>query len=110
MIVLAAVRLVARRASLPECWLVQNVFLRLFSLIGVAAKANVYCVSLGQARLPAGMRIVAIGAITRRSRMRHFGLVNLLGLVTVTGHAERLNISLREHHLAVFGGSVAHIA
>lgn len=56
------------------------------------------------------MRIVAVGAIARRSRMRHLRAFNLLGFFVVAGHAERLRVGLRKHHFAVLRGSVAGVA
>ena len=56
------------------------------------------------------MRAVAVGAIARCARMLHFGLLDQLGLVVVAGHAERLDVGLRQHHFAVFCRSVADVA
>ena len=67
-------------------------------------------VGLRQARLVAGVRAVAIGAVARGAGMRHFGGLNQLGLVVVAGDAERLGVGLRQDDLAVFGGRVAGVA
>ena len=110
MIVLAAVWFVAGRASLLERGLMQKMLFGLLGLIAVAGQADVHGVRLGQTWLPAGMRIVAIGAVSGRSRMRHFGLVNSCRLIAVAGHAQRLHIALREHYFAIFGWRVAELA
>ena len=69
MFVVAAVRLVAGRASLLECRLVQMRLLALVRLIGMAAEAGAYRIRLQQSRRLAGMRIVAGDAVSLRSRM-----------------------------------------
>ena len=55
------------------------------------------------------MRIVAIGAVTHRARMLNLGLLDLLGLLRVTGYAERLSVGLRQDDFAVLGGGMAGV-
>src|SRR5579871_809211 len=103
MIVLAAVWLVARRATLLERGLMQRVLLRLIRLISVASQANIHRVGLGQSRLPARMRIVAVRAISSGSRMRHLGLIYLLGFLGVAGNAQFFCAGCCQHNFALFG-------
>src|SRR5205807_815650 len=56
------------------------------------------------------MRIVAVGAIPRCSRMWHFGLLDLFCLVAVASHANALHVRLCEDNLAVSGGRVTKVA
>src|ERR1019366_3474748 len=109
MVVLAAMGFVTGRASLLEGGLMQEMLFALLGLVGVATQADVHGVRPGQPRLPAGMRIVAIGAVPGRSRMRHFCLINFFCLLAVAGHTERFRIGLREHHFSVLGRSMAKI-
>lgn len=87
-IVVAAVRLMARSATLLEGWLVMNAFLREVRDVTVAAQADVNRISFRKSRLPAGMGVVAVGAIARRSRMRHLGTLDGFGFVIVASHAK----------------------
>ena len=82
-IVFTAVRLMARGTSLLECRLMQRVLLSLLGLIAVASQADIDRVGLGQSRLPARVWIVAVGAISRGSRVRHLRLVDGLGFLRV---------------------------
>ena len=88
----------------------QIVLLGLLSLIGVAPQADFDGVGLGQAGLAAGMRIVAIGAIARCSRMLHLRAFNLLGFFVVAGDAQRLRVGLRKHDLAILSRGMAGVA
>src|SRR5262249_23497988 len=65
--VLTAMWLMASRATLLECRLMQN-FLggQHLRLIGVAPQADLYAIRLRQSRILAGMWIVAVGAISGR--------------------------------------------
>lgn len=110
MIILSSVRLVAGRACLFECGLMQKVLFRLFGLIAVASQANIDGIGLRQAGLPAGMWIVTIGAVTCCSRMLYFRLFNLFRLIAMASHAKRFDVGLREHHFSVFCWRVAGIA
>ena len=84
-------RLMASGAALPE------------------SQANIHCIELGKSGQTDGMGIVAIGAITHRTRMLNLGFLYLLGLVGVTGNATRLGIGLRQHNLAVLRRSMAGV-
>src|SRR5580698_8616513 len=84
--------------------------LALFRLIAVAGQAGTDWIGLHKSRRVAGVRIVAVRAISRRSRMLHFRFSNLLGLVSVTGDAEFLRRRLRQNNFSVFGGRMARIA
>ena len=57
-----------------------------------------------------GMRIVAGDAIALRARMLDLCLLDILRLLAVAGDTEGLGVGLGQHHLAVFGGSVADLA
>jgi len=109
-IVLAAVRLVARRATLLERRLMQRVLLGLLRLIAVAGQADIDRIGFGQARLTAGVRIVAVGAIPGRSRVRDFRLVNLIGFLRVAGNAQFFCAGCGQNDFAVLGCRVAGIA
>jgi hypothetical protein len=106
----AAMRRVARGAALRECGLMMHGFLCKIGNFTVATEADVYSVCLGEPGLPAGVGIVAIGAIAGGSRMLHFGALDEFRLIVVAGHAKRLDILLGQHHFAVFSGSVAGAA
>ena len=88
----------------------RNGFLPCVGDVAMATQADFDGIGFGQPRLTAGMRAVAIGAIARGSRMRNFGAVDQLGFVVVAGHAERLDIGLRQDHFSVFGRCVADFA
>src|ERR1022692_1599395 len=87
MIIVATVWHMASSAALSECRLVVHGFLRQVGNVAVAAEADVYCVCFRKARLPAGMRVVTVGAIARCSRMLHFGGLDELGFIVVAGNA-----------------------
>ena len=55
------------------------------------------------------MGAVAVGAIARRSRMLHFGFLDQLSFVRVTGHTKRLDVLLCQHYLPVFCWCVAGV-
>ena len=107
--VVSTVRLVAGRTALLKRRLVGVRLLGLLCLLGVAAQANGHRVWLGKARRVAGVRIVAVGAVTHRARMLNLGLLDLLGLLRVTGYAERLSVGLRQDDFAVLGGGMAGV-
>lgn len=109
MIILTTVRHVASSTALAESWLMMHGFLGEIGDVTVAGEADVNGIRFGKSRLPTGMGSVAIRAIARGARMLDFGRVDEFSLVVVAGHAKRLDIGLREHNLAVFGGSVANL-
>jgi len=109
-LILAAMRLMAGGASLLESGLMQRVLLRLFRLIAVASQADIHRIRLGQSRLPAGVRIVTVRAISRCSRMRHLRLLNRVGLLGMASNAKVFRIGLREDNFSVLRGSMAGIA
>ena len=78
--------------------------------LGVAAEANIDTISLGQTGLRAGVRIVAIGAISSGTGVLHFCGFDLLGLFVMAHHAKRLCVSLRQDDFSVFRRGVANFA
>ena len=76
----------------------------------MAAQADIYCVSLGQTGLGAGVGVVAVSAIASSTGVLNFCGLDELGLVIVTGDAERLYIGLRQDYFSVLCWSVAHLA
>src|SRR5271166_499347 len=109
-IVLAAMRLVTGSASLLERWLVVHAFLAEVRDVAVAAQADIHSIRSWQPRLRTGMGAMAVGAIARGSRMRHFGALDGLGFIVVASYAKRLGIGLRQHHFSVFCRSMANVA
>ena len=109
-IVVSAVRLVAGGATLGKSRLVVIRLLRQFGNIAVAAQTDVDRVSFRQARLVAGVWAMAVGAIARRSRMLHLRGFDQLGFIVVAGHAERLDVGLRQHYFSILGRRVADFA
>ncbi len=99
--VVPTVRLVACRTTLLKCRLVEMGFLVLFSLISVAAQANVDCVGLRKSWRLSSMRIMTVGAVSLRAGMLNFGAFNLLCLLIVASKAERFRVLLNEDHLTV---------
>src|SRR5208283_3316290 len=61
-------------------------------------------------RLPAGMGTVAVGAISGRSRMLYFSGFDQFAFIVMAGHAKRLDIRLRQHHLSILRRSVTDLA
>ena len=55
------------------------------------------------------MRVVAVGAIARRAWVLNFCLLNLFGLLGMTGDAQRLSVWLRQYNLAVLGRGMAGV-
>jgi hypothetical protein len=104
---IAPVRIVASRTPLFESGLMQNLFAVEFRLIGVASQTDVDGIRLKKARRRAGMRTVAVGAVSHGSRMLERGGLNLLRLVRVASHANFFDFSFDENHLAVLRRSVA---
>ncbi len=101
MIVASAVRLVAGSATLHECRLVMHGFLAQIGDVAVAAHTDLHRIGLGKSGLAAGMGTMTVGAIARGSRMLHFRRLDKLGFIIVASHAQRFDIGLRQHHLAV---------
>ncbi len=56
--------------------------------VAVTSQADVNAFVLGKSRLAAGVRIVAVGAISGRARMRHLGALDQLGLIVMAGHTK----------------------
>ena len=90
--------------------LVRMGFLLLFRLLGMARQAGIDGIGLDKARRLPGVRIVAGDAFALRSGMLDLGGVDLLGLLVMAGHAQRLGVRLGQDNLAVFGGLVAGVA
>ena len=84
--------------------------LALLRLIAVAGQACADRIGLHKSRRVAGVRIVTVGAISRRARMLYFCFLDLLGLVGVAGDAEIFRRGLRQDDFAVFGRRVARVA
>ena len=78
--------------------------------VAVASQANAHGVGLGQSGLPAGVRAVAVGAIAHGAGVRHLGRLNQLGLVVMAGHAQRLDVGLRQHDFSILHGRMAGFA
>ena len=110
MIVLAAVRLMAGGAALLERGLMVVRLLCLIGDIAVTAEANIDRIGFRKSWLAAGVRTVAVGAVSRRTGMRNFRRVDQLGFIVVAGHAQRLGIGLRQHDFSIFRRSVADFA
>ena len=108
--VLAAVGLVAGRASLSESGLMEMRLLELVGLVAMAGQASADRVRLQEARGFAGVRVVASDAFSLGSGMRHLGLIDLLNLVAVAGGAQRFRVGIGEDNFAVFRGRVADFA
>jgi hypothetical protein len=106
----AAMRRMACGATLHKGGLVVRGLLAQLIDVGMAAEADAYRVGLGQARLIAGVRIVAIGAVAGGAGVRDLRVFDQLDLVVVAGDTERLRIRLGENNLAVLRGRVAHLA
>lgn len=62
--------------------------------VAVTAQADTYSVGLRQARLTAGVRAVAIRAISHCAGMLHFRRLDELGLVVMAGYAQRFGVGL----------------
>jgi len=89
---------------------VQVLFLGLLGLVGVAGQAHRDWVGLHEARSFAGVRVMAIGAITLGSRVLNLCRGDLLRLIVVAHHAQGLHILLRQHYLPFFGRLMAGVA
>ena len=106
----SAVRLMTRATALAKRRLVVDFLLAQLRDVRVARQANLHAIGLGQAGEFAGMRIVAVRAVSRRARMLHLGGLDQLGLRVVAHHAEILHVGLCQHHFPVFRRRVAHFA
>lgn len=73
---IAAMRSVAGGATLSECRLMVDGLLFQVADVSVTAEADADGISFWEAWLVAGMRAVAIGAITCSAGMRHLGGLN----------------------------------
>jgi hypothetical protein len=109
-LVVAAVRLVAGRASLLKCRLMQMRLLELVGLVGMAGQAGAHGIRLQEAWSAARMRIVAGDAFSLGSGMRHLGLVDLLNLIAVARGAKRSRVGVGQNNFAVFCRRVADFA
>lgn len=103
-------RLVTSGATLRECWLVVVGLLPRIGDIAVTGQADFDGVGFGQARLPAGVGTVAIGAIACGAGMGNFGGLDQFSFVVVAGNAQRFDVGLGQHDFSVFGGRVANLA
>src|ERR1035438_5312177 len=110
MLVIVAVRIMADGASLLEGGLVHMQLLALVRLIAVTAQASGNRVWLGESRRAASVRVVAVGAISRRARMLDFRLRDLISLVGVAGDAYLLGAGLSQDNLAILSRLMAGIA
>ena len=86
--IVAAVRLVAGCAALLEGGLVMHAFLELLGMSVWQPRQMSTAFGFGKPRLLTGVGAVAIRAVARRARMRHFRRLDLLGLVGVADHAK----------------------
>ncbi len=110
MLIFAAVRLMASRASLHKCGLMQMRFLELFRLIRVAGQTGAHRIRLQKSRSLSRMRIMAGDAFSLRSGMRHLGLVDLLHLLAVTSGAQGARVGVGQDNFAILRRRVAHVA
>src|SRR3974390_1597998 len=110
MIVFAAVRRVAGGAALLESGLMVHRLLAQIVDVAVTSQADTDRIGLRQSRIFAGMRAVAISAITRRAGMRNLGCVDCLGFFVVAGYANCLGISLRQNYFSVLCRRMAGFA
>ena len=111
MLVVAAMSFVTGRATLGESRLVVHFFLAQLGNIAVAIQADADCIRFWKAGLRRSMRVMAAQAVACLcTGMRNFGGVDSLRLLVVSGHAQRLAVSLREYDLAIFRRRVAHLA
>ena len=76
----------------------------------MAGQADVDRIGLNESRGLPGVRIVASGAVALRAWMLNFCFLDLLGLLTVAGHAYGFGIGLRQDDLAVLRCGVAGVA
>ena len=79
-------------------------------LIGVAAHAYGHWIGANEAWIPAGVGIVAVGAIALCARMWEFCRGNLLPHFVVAGRAQRRNLGLGQLDLPTLGRFVANLA
>jgi len=108
--IVSTVRLVADRASLVECRLMQHGFLHLFSLIAVAGEAGFHWIRLQESGRLSSMWVMASDAIALRAGMLHLRRFDLLRLLIVAAHAERAAVGGGENNLAILRGKMAAIA
>lgn len=108
--IFAAVRLMARGATLLEGGLMEHLFLVLFRLVGVAAEADVHGVRLRKTWGFAGVRIVTVGAIARCTGVLYLGLLDLLRFFGVAVETDLFRSGCGQHHLAIFGRLMTGIA
>ena len=103
-------RLVAGGASQVGGRLVHVLLLEILGSFGVAGQTRGHGAGLQEARRLAGVRVVADRAILLRSRVRHLGGGDLLGLLLVAHPAGGLDVLLRQHNFAVLGRLMAVVA
>ena len=96
-------RLVASRAALPKCGLVVHRLLCQFRLVGMARETNIHRIGLWKSGGFAGVRAVAVGAISHGTGVRHLGVLNLFGLFFVTRYADFLGTGLGQNDFSVLG-------
>ncbi len=84
--------------------------LALFRLIAVAGQAGADWIGLHESWRVSGVRIVAVGAISRRARMLHFRFFDLLGLIGVASNAKFFRRRLCQDNFSIFGRRVARVA
>jgi len=94
MIDVASVGRVAGCATLRESRLMVDSLVGEVADIAVTAYANTYRISLWQAWLVAGVRAMAICAISHGAGMLDFRRFDQLWLVVVAGHAQTLGVGL----------------
>lgn len=109
-LIVATVRLVTRCTALEERRLVQILLFVLFSLIGMAGQTDVDGVRLRETRRLAGVRVVTIDTIARRTRMLDLRFFDLLAFIRMARQAQLLRGRRGQHDLAVLCGLVASAA
>lgn len=107
---LAAMWVVAGRASLLEHGLMQDALILQFGLVGVAIQADIDGVLLGISAVLAGVRVMTIGAIALRTLMLELCGFNSGHLIGMTTRTQRLDALLRESHPSIAGRRVTDIA
>src|ERR1019366_2651397 len=109
-VVVAAVGLMAGRASLLKSRLMEMRLLKLVGLVGMASQTGADRIRLQEARGFAGVWVVASHAFSLGSGMRHLRLIDLLHLIAVTSGAERSRVGVGQNNFAVLRGRVADLA
>jgi len=110
MLVIPAVRLVTGCATLRKRGLMQVCLLELICLLAVTAEASINRIGLWETWRLAGMRVVTVRAVSRRTWMLDWRLLDLLRLLLVAGNTDRLWAGLSKNHLSVLGWLMAAIA